>query len=189
MTLGLRRPAVGRTSLRSRATASPSRTSRCSACPSPLSSQPDADRDPAQLGIRAPSRSAPPGRPTAVQRRALKTLAARAPSLHARNLSAARTRFIATSRRVSVGPLTPLAAGKVMATMNLFMCLPELVVSLALGPIVAALGSMRVPLIVAAFSCVIGALVIAFGFREGWTGTWSRARITAAAEPAAAIEM
>ena len=53
------------------------------------------------------------------------------------------------------------------------MCLPELVVSLVLGPIVAgAGGSMRVPMLVGAVSCAAATLVIFFGFEDGWHGTW-----------------
>jgi hypothetical protein len=63
------------------------------------------------------------------------------------------------------------SAGKVMATMNLFMCLPELVVSIGLGPIVAAAdGSMRVPMRVAALSCAVAVAIIAFAFPTGWRG-------------------
>ena len=66
-------------------------------------------------------------------------------------------------------------AGKVMATMNLFMCLPELVVSLVLGPIVAATGgSMRVPLLVGALSVGVCVVILTRGFDEGWEGTWER---------------
>jgi len=40
--------------------------------------------------------------------------------------------------------------------MNLFICLPELLVSLAVGPLVAAMGdSMRAPMLIACGSCVV----------------------------------
>ena len=40
--------------------------------------------------------------------------------------------------------------------MNLFICLPELLVSLAVGPLVAAMGdNMRAPMLIACGSCVV----------------------------------
>ena len=48
-----------------------------------------------------------------------------------------------------------------MATMNLFLCLPELLVSLVLGPVVAAAGdSMRVPMLVGAVACLAAAALV-----------------------------
>ena len=66
-----------------------------------------------------------------------------------------------------------------MATMNLFMCLPELLVSLVISPAVAALGgSLRVPLVVGAIACC-GALAAVFlGFKQGWRGSWCSASTT-----------
>jgi len=65
-------------------------------------------------------------------------------------------------------------AGMLMATMNLFMCLPELVVSLAVGPLIAALGgSMRMPIAAATISCLV-AVGIIFCNRDGWRGTCGR---------------
>ena len=43
-----------------------------------------------------------------------------------------------------------------MATMNLFLCLPELLVSLVVGPITTATGdSMRTPMMVGAVTCLM----------------------------------
>ena len=64
-------------------------------------------------------------------------------------------------------------AGKVMATMNLFMCLPELVVSLIVSPLVGALGgSLRLPMVVSGVACFAATGVIFFGFSDGWHGKW-----------------
>ncbi|KAL1511277.1 hypothetical protein AB1Y20_006084 [Prymnesium parvum] len=53
--------------------------------------------------------------------------------------------------------------GVYMATMNLFLCLPELLVSLVLGPVVSmAGGSLRVPLFIAAAATLVGAAIIAW---------------------------
>ena len=57
--------------------------------------------------------------------------------------------------------------------MNLFMCLPELVVSLVISPLVGALGgSLRLPMVVSAVACLAATGVIFFGFAEGWRGKW-----------------
>ncbi|EOD15582.1 hypothetical protein EMIHUDRAFT_459279 [Emiliania huxleyi CCMP1516] len=51
-------------------------------------------------------------------------------------------------------------AGQYMATMNLFLCLPELLVSLVIGPAASASGSMRLPLLVGSVWCAVAAAVI-----------------------------
>ena len=52
--------------------------------------------------------------------------------------------------------------GAYMATMNLFLCIPELLVSFVLGPIVAASGgSLRAPLYISACATALGGCVIA----------------------------
>lgn len=53
-----------------------------------------------------------------------------------------------------------LGAGQYMATMNLFLCLPELLVSLVIGPAASASGSMRLPLLVGSVWCAVAAAVI-----------------------------
>jgi len=68
--------------------------------------------------------------------------------------------------------------GKVMATMNLFMCLPELAVSLIVSPVVAAVGgSLRMPMVVSTIACVGALATIFFGFGDGWHGSWLRGRL------------
>jgi len=63
-------------------------------------------------------------------------------------------------------------AGAFMATMNLFMCLPELLVSIVLGPLLSVSGgSERAPMFAAAVSCIVATALIYAWFVRTPTAT------------------